>query len=405
MFFRQCLDLTGLRSLPSFRSLTVRSKRSSAGSIPVSSGNPTARIVLIVFLPTMNRRILFGAAGAVLLLLAVAGGTGAWFVFATNTPDYSAPRTVTLPDSVARSLDAVSDALTRQGILASEMRFETVATATGWDAQIKPGHYRFAAGASTYDLLDVLRKGLQAPVRVTIPPGTRPEVVAAVMGRDLKQSKADFLGALRDTSLAKELGTEPQHLFGYMMPETYEFYWQTPPDRVVRRVKQSFDQFFERELAGAADSLGLTKAEVVTLASIVEEEALLDDEKPTIAGVYLNRLDDNWRLQADPTVIYALIDEGGERPKRVLNKHLEVQHPYNTYVNRGLPPGPITNPSPSSLRAVAAAPSHDYYFFVADGSGGHQFSETLREHNRKAREWYRWLNEQQRKKRDRESSR
>jgi UPF0755 protein len=180
-----------------------------------------------------------------------------------------------------------------------------------------------------------------------------------------------------------------------MLPETYEFYWQTPPETVVRRVKQAFDRFYERELAAVADSLGFTKREVVTLASIVEEEALFDAEKPRIAGVYLNRLERGWPLQADPTVQYALMDRGGERVTRVLYKHLEIDHPYNTYQIQGLPPGPIANPSPSSLRAAASPERHEYFYFAADGTGGHTFSRTLREHNRAAQKYQRMLDRRQ----------
>jgi UPF0755 protein len=271
-----------------------------------------------------------------------------------------------------------------------------VASATGWDEQVKPGHYAFTAGASSYDLLDTIRRGLQTPVRVTIPPGRQPPIVAAVMGRELAFSKDDFLRAVRDSSLARDLGTEVDHLFGYMLPETYEFYWQTPAREVVRRVKRQFDAFYESELAGAASNAGLSKHDVLTLASIVEWEAYLDEEKPTIAGVYLNRLDDRWKLQADPTIQYVLIDTEGQRTRRVLYKHLEIDHPYNTYRNAGLPPGPITNPAPSTLRAVAYPEEHRYYFFAADGTGGHQFSRTLREHNRAARNYHRMLDKRER---------
>ena len=201
----------------------------------------------------------------------------------------------------------------------------------------------------------------------------------------------DFLDALRDTSLARELGTTPERLFGYMLPETYEFYWQTSPETVVRRIKHGFDRFYDRSLAAGADTLGFTKREVVTLASIIEWEAIHDAEKPRIAGVYVNRLQQGWRLQADPTIQYVLIDTEGERTSRVLYSDLEIDHPYNTYRNGGLPPGPITNPSPSSLRAAVNPENHDYFYFAADGTGGHSFSRTLREHNQAAEEYHRML--------------
>jgi len=342
---------------------------------------------------TVRKRILYAVAGVV-LLVALMAGAGAWVVFGPNTPSFEGERTVTIPQ---RDFDAAVDSLTSAGLLRSASSFRLVAQTTGWDAQIKPGHYAFEAGASSYDMLETIRKGLQTPVRVTIPPGRQPPIVAGVMGRNLEFSREDFLTALRDTSLAQDLGTTPEHLFGYMLPETYEFYWQTPAPEVVRRVKREFDAYYERELANAAADAGLSKHDVLTLASIVEWEAYFDEEKPTIAGVYLNRLDDRWKLQADPTIQYVLIDTQGERTRRVLYRHLEIDHPYNTYRNAGLPPGPITNPAPSTLRAVAYPKDHDYYFFAADGTGGHRFSRTLREHNRAARDYHRMLDERERK--------
>lgn len=329
------------------------------------------------------------AAAAVLVVAALVGGAAAWVGFGPNTPDYAGTRGVTLPEGTSAA--AAADSLQAEGILASPATFRLVARLTGWGAQIKPGHYAFEAGASNYRLLDVLRRGLQTPVRLTIPPGSRPDVVAAVAARDLRFDSTAFRATLRDTALAESLGVRPGTLFGYMMPETYEFYWQTAPETVARRIKQAFDRFYAREIAPGADSLGLSKNEVLTMASIVEWEALLDDEKPAIAGVYLNRIERGMRLQADPTIQYVLLQTRGERTRRVLYRHLEIDHPYNTYRNDGLPPGPITNPAPSTLRAVVSARDHEYLYFVADGTGGHTFSRTHREHMRAAREYHRKL--------------
>jgi UPF0755 protein len=325
------------------------------------------------------------------LLGGIGAGAGGWLVFGPNTGPYEEARSVIFPADV--SMEAAVDSLEAEGILASSSSFRLVATLTGWGEQIKAGHYRIPSHFSNYQLLDKLRRGLQDPLRVTIPPGSRPEIVATVVGRRLRMDAEAFRATLRDTSLAHDLGTTPGRLFGYMLPETYEFYWQVSPETVIRRVKSSFDRFYDQELAAGADSIGLAKREVVTLASIVEWEALQDREKPTIAGVYLNRLREGWRLQADPTIQYALLQTKGERTSRVLYRDLEIDHPYNTYKNRGLPPGPITNPSPSSLRAVANPHRHEYFYFAADGTGGHTFSRTLREHNQAAEKYHRKMNQ------------
>jgi len=328
------------------------------------------------------------------LLGSVGAGAGGWIVFGPNTGPYKGSRGVIFPSDV--TLESAIDSLQAKDVLASPSTFRLVATLTGWGEQIKAGHYRIASRTSNYRLLDTLRRGLQDPIRVTIPPGSRPDVVTTIVGKRLKMDADAFRTALRDTSLAQELGTTTGRLFGYMLPETYEFYWQVTPETVVRRIKTSFDRFYERELAAGAARFGLTKREVVTLASIVEWEALMDEEKPKIAGVYLNRLDENWRLQADPTIQYVLLKTTGERTRRVLYRHLEIDHPYNTYRNRGLPPGPITNPSLSSLRAVANPEEHEFFYFAADGTGGHTFSRTLREHNRAAERYHRMLDKRKR---------
>jgi UPF0755 protein len=171
------------------------------------------------------------------------------------------------------------------------------------------------------------------------------------------------------------------------MPETYHFYWLTGPATVVRNVKRQFDRFYEDEIDEAASTLGLSKRDVITVASIVEWETAVEDEKPRVAGVYLNRLRIGMKLDADPTIQYAVLETEGQK-RRLLYQDYRIEHPYNTYLRPGLPPGPLTNPSPSSLRAVVNAERHDYLFFVARGDGGHTFSRTLSEHNRAARQYH-----------------
>jgi len=317
-------------------------------------------------------------------------GIGAWVIFGSNTPAYDGARSVKIPPGA--DFSATVDSLSRRGVVASSTTFRFVGWLSGWRHQVKTGHYTFEAGASNYRILDVLRRGLQTPIRVTIPPGSRPAVVSAVAGRDMAFSADDFRAALRDTALAATLNTDTTHLFGYMMPETYFFYWQTPARDVVRRIKEQFDDFYAQRLRSPADSLDLSKSDVVTLASIVEWETGLADERPRVAGVYLNRLDRGMRLQADPTVQYAVMEREGQK-RRLLFADYDVEHPYNTYTFRGLPPGPLTNPAPSSMEAVVHAEDHRYFFFVATGDGGHTFSRTYREHVRAANEYRRRMRE------------
>ena len=324
----------------------------------------------------------------------VFGSAGLWIIFGANTPSYEGERSVKIPPGA--DFSAVTDSLAERGILSSQATFRFVGWLSGWRHQIKTGHYAFEAGASNYEMLDVLRRGLQTPIRITIPPGSRSEVVAKVAARDMAFDASDFRAALRDTALAAALDTDTTHLFGYMMPETYFFYWQTSAEDVVQRIKEHFDEYYARELQSGADSLDLSKSDLVTLASIIEWETGLPEEKPRIAGVYLNRLDIGMALQADPTVQYAVLEREGQK-RRLFFRDYDIDHPYNTYNYRGLPPGPLTNPSPSSMRAVVHAEDHKYLYFVATGRGGeHTFSKTLREHAQAANEYRRRMRERRR---------
>jgi len=287
------------------------------------------------------------------------------------------------------------DSLESSGIVASRTTLRWLGRATGWGGQVKAGYYTFEAGASNRHMLDVLRRGLQSPIRLTFPPGSRKAVLAAVAGNVMAFDAADFDSVLTDTALARALETDTTALFGYMMPETYFFYWLTSPDRVVRNVKQQFDRLWAQELAEGAAAHNLSKEDLLTLASIVEWETDYVDEKPRVAGVYLNRLRIGMPLQADPTVQFAVLEREGAK-RRLLFEDYRIQHPYNTYQFGGLPPGPITNPSPSSLRAVAQPEDHQYLYFVARGDGRHTFSRTLREHNRAAEQYYQLMRERRR---------
>ncbi len=257
-------------------------------------------------------------------------------------------------------------------------------------------------GTSIYKLLDILRKGLQIPLRVTVPPGTRTSVFAAVVQKELGVDSADVQRALSDPDLAASLGTDTVHLFGYMLPETVDFFWGTSADQVVTRMKHAFDSFFSERMKERAEEIGLSVDEVITLASIVEWEARVDSERATIAGVYLNRLRKHMPLQADPTVQYAIMKTQGGRMRRLVFADYKMEHPYNTYLYYGLPPGPITNPSKASIRAVLHPQHHKYLYFVADGNGGHIFSRTLREHNNAANSYREMMRERRKQQADSE---
>ena len=317
------------------------------------------------------------------LLAAVGIAAAVGMLVSSATEDFDGHRVVNI--APGSTFDAIADSLKTHGILKAESRFRLVARITGWHRHIKAGHYLIESGTSVYQLLNILRKGLQTPLRITVPPGTRVGVIAAVVQNTLGVDSAAVKAAFADPELAEELGTDTLHLFGYMLPETIDFFWGTSAEQVVRRLKQAFDEFFTDEMRARAAELGLSEEDVLTLASIVEWEARIESERATIAGVYINRLRVQMPLQADPTVQYAIMKaEGSNGPRRLLYSDYGFEHPFNTYLYYGLPPGPITNPSQASIRAVLHPEDHDYLFFVADGNGGHIFSRTLREHNNAA---------------------
>ncbi len=335
---------------------------------------------------------------AVLVLGAALSGVAGWMAFSNNTPVFAEERTVKLPSG--SSLEAIEDSLMSAGILAKRWTFDAVAKGTGWGDQIKSGHYAFSAGQSNIDILGKLRRGEESPVRLTIRPGTRKDFVARSVGAIMAFSEEDFLSTLADPEFTASIGTDTTHVFSYLLPDTYFFYWESSPETVITEIKQTFDRFYDESRAaaevaapsGTSPGLRLSKEDVTNVAAIVQWEALLDEEKPRIAGVYLNRLRDGWPLQADPTVQYALIQTEGSK-RRLFNRDYKIRHPYNTYLSRGLPPGPVTNPDRASIEGVLASESHPYYFFVARGDGGHIFSRTLGEHRRNAQAYYRVMRE------------
>lgn len=340
-----------------------------------------------------NRTILkrIAVTGALVLVTVAIAAVDLFLLSAT--PDYDGVRSVNIRPG--EELGTISEHLVDGGILDEERGFNWLARLTGWGDQIKAGHYEIESGASSRDLLDILRRGLQAPVDIRIPSGTRRDRIVRALAEPMAFSEDDVRLALADTVFAAELETDTTHLWAWMMPETYSFYWLTSERDVIRRIKETAAS----RLAAAIDSSGsipmdMTPDEVIRLAGIVEWETSHVPEKPTVAGVYVNRLRDRWALQADPTVQYALIELEGSK-RRLFFRDYRIDHPYNTYRFRGLPPGPITNPSQSSIESVVRPEDHRYFYFVAKGDGQHIFSRTLSEHRRNANAYYETLRQQQ----------
>ncbi len=269
--------------------------------------------------------------------------------------------------------------------------FRFYARHIGLPERFKPGHYVLREGMSVVEAARMLKLGMQTPVRVTINNVRIPAQLAAKLARQLDADSAAWMAALTAPETARRVGFDSLTLFSMFLPNTYEFYWTVTPEEFVGRMRREYDRFWTPERDEKRKRSGLSRLEVMTLASIVAEETRKTDEMPRIAGVYVNRLRKGIPLQADPTVKYAMQDFG---LRRILYKHLKYPSPYNTYINKGLPPSPICMPSLAAIDAVLGFERHDYIFFCARPTfdGYHNFARTLREHNANARAYSAELN-------------
>ena len=254
----------------------------------------------------------------------------------------------------------------------------------------KPGKYNIVEGMSNRDLINNLRLGEQVPVNFILKPMRNKAELASYVSSYLEIDSNEFIGLLNETEILTDLGYTPETVISMFIPNTYQFLWNTTAQGFLNKMKVESDKFWTDDKMKKADAIGLSRLEVSILASIVEKETGKVDEKATVAGVYMNRYNKGMRLQADPTLIFALNDFG---IRRVLNKHKEVESPYNTYKRVGLPPGPICSPSISSINAVLDYEKHDFLFFCAkeDFSGYHNFAKTYSQHINNANKFQREL--------------
>ena len=288
----------------------------------------------------------------------------------------SGPVEVEIPDGAgARQIGA---RLERAGLIEFPRIFALYVRLRGEEGALKAGRYRFDRDDGWGDIVSALSRGEVVTYPITVPEGFTARELAPRIAELAGVPPDSVLTLLRDTALAGELGVPGPTLEGYLFPETYRFSEGLSPRQIIEAMVERYRAFWGPEERRLADSLGLDEREVVTLASIVEEEARHYEEGPVIAGVYLNRLDRGMLLQADPTVQYAL----GERRQRLLYRDIDrvASDPYNTYTQAGLPPGPIASPGESSLRAVLNPADVPYLFFVARPDGYHVFTETERQH-------------------------
>ncbi len=329
-----------------------------------------------------SRQKIKGIAVGLLMLLCLVGVCLFVFLSSCPLPDNSDPLTVVIePGASTRDISRV---LYEAQIIRSQSLFRIVSRVLQADGQMKAGEYRFGPGIFVWDTISKLVEGRVVHYPLTVREGLSVEEIADLVEQSGFGDKQRFLEIAKNPDLMVslvspgELENTIYPVEGYLFPDTYNVWRGITEEQLISMMLGRFTQVFTEELRDKAEDIGLSVHQVATIASLVEKEAVVDDERPVIAAVYCNRIKIGMKLDADPTVLYAL----GRFNGTLLWKELEVDSPYNTYKYPGFPPGPISNFGKSSLEAVLAPANADYLYFVSKNDGTHAFSRTLSEHNR-----------------------
>ena len=285
----------------------------------------------------------------------------------------------------------VIGSLEEEGIIVDTKSFRWVARKKGYGSNIKAGRYKIRNGINNNELVNMLRSGNQDPVMVVFNNIRSLDQLAGKVSQYLQADSSEFATYFADKELPAKYGFDAATFTSMFIPETYEIFWTTTPEEFTERMNSEYERFWDGERDRKAKKLEMDRAEVVTLASIVDEETLYDDENSRVAGLYMNRLEQGIPLQADPTLKFALADFSRQR---ILNEDKEIDSPYNTYKFKGLPPGPISIPSVSAIDGVLNYEKHKYLFMCAkaDFSGYHAFARNYTQHLKNARAYQRELN-------------
>ena len=328
----------------------------------------------------------------VVLLLFAAGG-GYYLYKIIFEPNVWTPGgeiiSVTIP--TGSGFEDVKKILYEKGLVVHRKNFEWLAQKKNYPKMVKPGKYDFQNGMNNNELINLLRSGKQTPVKLTFNNIRDIYQLAGVIDQQIEADSASIVKLLTDSVYISGMELNQAIVSTIFIPNTYEFYWNTSAKGFVERMYEEYLKFWSGDRSNKAGLMDMRIDEVVTLASIVEKETNKNDERAAIAGVYVNRLESEWRLQADPTLVYAL---GDFNITRVLNEHKKIDSPYNTYAHLGLPPGPICIPSIASIDAVLNYEKSGYMFFCArdDLSGYHVFAKTNKGHSQNARKYRAALN-------------
>lgn len=327
----------------------------------------------------------------VFIVLLVAGiVAGGWLYYAVMMPNVKYDNGGWLYIKTGSNYDSLTADLKRMDILKDDFTFHFLAELMKLKDRIKPGRYKIMEGMNNNELIRLLRSGRQTPLKFTFTNVRTVYELAGIIDEDFETDSVSVVKEIFNPSLLDSLKLDSLTIATIFIPNTYELYWNAKPSTIIKRLAKEHTNFWNAERKARAETMKLSPTEVSILASIVEQETRMNDEKPVIAGVYLNRIKKGWKLEADPTLVYA---SGNFGLKRVLNVHKEIESPFNTYKNAGLPPGPICIPSIASIDAVLNKIEHEYLFFCAreDLSGYHAFARTYHDHLINARRFQKEL--------------
>lgn len=332
---------------------------------------------------------LVSAFGMVLFLsFAIMGWNLYQRIFAPNVSDNKSDQIVYIP--TGSTIDDVVLYLKEEGLILDTESFRWVADKMKYSENVKPGKYQLRKRMSNKELISLLRSGKQVPVRLTFSNLRTVYDLAGAVGGKIEADSAAIAFLFKDNSFLAKYGLNEENSLCLMIPNTYEFRWNTSAEEFFKRMSDEYKKFWTEQRKTKAKKAGLTQTQVCILASIVDKETRKNDEKPMIAGVYMNRYLKGWKLEADPTLVFA---SGDYSIRRVLNEHKEIDSPYNTYMYSGFPPGPICMPTIASVDAVLNYTKHNFMFFCAreDFSGYHSFAINYNQHLANARRFQREL--------------
>ena len=317
------------------------------------------------------KQILLLAGGLVLILL-----TAALYVVFAPVRWGGAKKVVEVGQGEGARV--VASRLKEAGVIKSAAAFRRLTRLSGTDKKIKVGAYSFLSGVSLYDVMKHMASPEAGVVTLFVPEGATIKKIGGLVQSSLGVDSALFVAYCKSREFARTQGVSAASLEGYLFPSSYEFYWKVPPEEAIGKMYDGFEATWKEVTANIPQPESLNIEKIVTMASLIEAETGVDSERVLVSQVFHRRLKLGYPLQCDPTVIYAM----GETKRLLSRDDLKFRSPYNTYVNRGLPPGPICNVGKAAMAAALAPASTKYLYFVANGDGGHVFSETLDQHNR-----------------------